>query len=69
MIILALVACLNGAPDQCRDFQFTFVADAATPQQCMMFGQPEIAKWAALHPKWKVRRWKCVVAKGQEREA
>lgn len=37
----------------------TFMAEAVTPQQCMMYGQSEIAKWVEGHPKWKIAKWRC----------
>lgn len=62
MLVLALSVCLANSPVDCKDVHLTFMADNATPMQCMLNGQPEIAKWTAQHPKWQVRKWRCVPA-------
>jgi len=59
MIELVFSVCLADAPDRCKDVRLTFIAESVTPQQCMLHGQAEIAKWAEGHPNWRVRRWKC----------
>ena len=30
-----------------------------TPQQCMMYGQMELAKWTEGNPNWQIRKFKC----------
>ena len=63
MLILALTVCLiGGAPTDCKAVHLTFMAYNVTPMQCMRMGQPEVAKWMAEHPKWQVRKWRCVSA-------
>lgn len=62
MLVLALSVCLAQSPATCKDVHLTFVAENATPFQCMHYGQPEIAKWHDRHPEWTVRRWRCVAA-------
>ncbi|HEX9881101.1 MAG TPA: hypothetical protein VGA65_01195 [Hyphomicrobium sp.] len=38
----------------------SFAADSVTPQQCMMYGQFELAKWTNEHPGWQVKHgFKC----------
>ena len=37
-------------------------ADNVTPVSCMMYGQPELAKWTEGHPNWRVRRFTCRLA-------
>lgn len=59
MIELVIAVCLIDAPDRCKDVHLTFEGDHVTPQQCMMNGQIEIAKWVGEHPKWQVKRWGC----------
>ncbi|AXS42526.1 hypothetical protein [Breoghania sp. L-A4] len=60
MLVLALSVCLSAAPAACKDVNLTFMADNATPMQCIRMGQPEIAKWSVSHPKWTVKKWRCV---------
>jgi len=56
MIELIFIACLGGA-NSCeeRSMMFTDV----TPMTCMMGAQPELARWVAEHPNWRVSRWSC----------
>ena len=58
MIVLAFVACLDTAPDQCRDYNLTF-ADEITPMTCMMQAQTVLAQWGERHPDWRIGQWKC----------
>lgn len=60
MLILALSVCLLSDPTDCKDVHLTFMADNTTPMQCIRMGQPEIAKWTVEHPKWRVKKWRCV---------
>jgi len=59
MIELVLSVCLIQAPATCKDVKLSYMADRVTPQQCMMYGQSEIAKWTEGHPKWRVKKWSC----------
>lgn len=64
MIEIVVSVCLMSAPARCKDVTLSFEADNVTPFQCMMYGQPEIAKWTEEHPNWSVQRWSC----GQARQ-
>ena len=57
MIELLFVACLASAPTECRERSLVF-SDVA-PMQCLMGAQPELAKWASTHPKFRVQSWRC----------
>jgi hypothetical protein len=60
MIELVLIVCLANAPDQCKDVHLTYADEYATPMQCLMQGQPQIAQWIVEHPPiWRVKRWWC----------
>lgn len=63
MIEIVVSVCLIADPEKCRDVHLSYMAEAqaVTPQQCMMYGQSEIAKWAEGNPKWRVSRWTCGV--------
>jgi hypothetical protein len=28
--------------------------------RCYLYAQPHFAKWAADHPAWEIKKWKCV---------
>lgn len=62
MIALVMSVCLIGEPSRCKEVSLTFDADNATPMQCNLFGQPEIAKWINAHPNWRVEKWRCIPA-------
>lgn len=43
-----------------KDVKLSFYSDSpVTPQQCVMNGQAEMAKWIGEHPDYKIMRWKC----------
>lgn len=58
MIQLVFVACLNANSTYCEERHLLFVENMS-PMACMMQAQPELAKWANEHPKWKVSKWRC----------
>lgn len=58
MMVLAFVACMQGAPDMCEERNLTF-ADTMTPQQCMMRAQIQLAQWCETHPGWRIGQWRC----------
>jgi hypothetical protein len=59
MIEIVLSVCMIDAPERCKDVRLSYMADSVTPQQCMMYGQAEIAKWFEGHPNWKIMKWTC----------
>lgn len=56
-IVISVCSIVQGAT--CKDVRLTYMAESVTPQQCMMYGQIEIAKWAEGHPNWKIHKWSC----------
>lgn len=62
MIELVLAVCMIDQPTQCKDVNLNFEADSVTPQQCMMYGQAEMAKWVEEHPNYQIKKWRCGVA-------
>lgn len=64
MIEIVLSVCFIQEPIKCEDVRLNYMAEAVTPQQCMMYGQHEIMKWLEGHPKWAIKKWRC----GQVRE-
>ncbi len=59
MIELYVTVCLITNPVTCKKVSLNFMADTVTPQQCMMYGQSEIAKWMKGHPNWRISKWSC----------
>ena len=59
MIEVVALVCSIQAPLRCKDVRLTFAANSVTPQQCMMYGQMELAKWTEGHPNWQIKKWKC----------
>jgi hypothetical protein len=59
MIEVVALVCSMQAPLRCKDVHLSFAADSVTPQQCMMYGQMELAKWTVGHPNWQIRKWSC----------
>ncbi len=59
LVILIVTACLSG--DLCRDSQIPLDAEI-TQGMCVRQGQIGLAQWAAGHPAYTIRRWRCEVA-------
>lgn len=62
MIELVFAVCMIDQPERCKDVTLNFEGDNVTPQQCMMNGQMEMAKWVGDHPNWVIRKWRCGAA-------
>ena len=67
MIELLFIACIAGAPDQCREHSLLFTD--ISPMQCLMGAQPELAKWANTHPDARIQSWRCRTVSFAERDA
>lgn len=65
MMELVVTACLISKPLICKDFVLNYLNRHVTPQQCMLYGQVEMAKWQQHHPKYKITRWKCAIVKNE----
>jgi hypothetical protein len=60
MIEVVALVCSMQAPLRCKDVHLSFAAESFTPQQCMMYGQMELAKWRNEHPGWFIAHgFKC----------
>lgn len=74
MIELLLTICLSGSPAQCREEAIVLPPDlyplaAVLPQQCQLASGAVLPKWTQAHPKWVVRRFKCVAPRAETRDA
>ena len=68
MIELVFTACLLASPEKCESRHLTF-AENISPMQCLMGAQPELAKWTAANPKWRIARFKCQTVRSATRDA
>ena len=59
MIELVVAVCLIDQPERCKDVHLNFAAENVTPQQCMQYGQMEMAKWIGDHPGYRIMKWRC----------
>lgn len=59
MIELLFVACLQTSPLECQERSIIYTD--ISPDACLSNAPPELAKWAADHPKWMIARWKCAI--------
>lgn len=59
MVSIIISACLLADPKVCKDYRVPLTEnyDAA---RCYLYAQPHFAKWAAEHPAWDIKKWKCV---------
>ncbi|MDX2258199.1 MAG: hypothetical protein NW205_04710 [Hyphomicrobiaceae bacterium] len=58
MIVIVLTACLIQSPGVCRDVRLPYV-HAIPLDMCAMNAPPYFAGWAADHPEWQVKSWRC----------
>jgi hypothetical protein len=61
MIAIVISACLSGDPNVCRDYRIPLAVEV-DPKRCMSDAQPHFANWAAQHPGWEIKRWRCTTA-------
>ena len=59
MLAIVMTVCALGIGDNCRDVRLNFEAENATPMQCALYGQVEMAKWVDEHPNFAIRKWRC----------
>ena len=59
MIQLAILACLAALPTECREVRLAAPAHL-TPFQCIHRAMPQVARWAAHNPTYRVKRFRCV---------
>jgi len=57
MIELLIAACLSAST--CQDFRSLYDAREVSLLTCMTSAQPQIARWQAEHPLWRIQRWQC----------
>jgi hypothetical protein len=63
---LLVVACLLAAPEDCREHRVRVSIERGDPMFCVMNAAPFITEWAAAHPNWRLKSWRCVGDDGGE---
>jgi len=61
MVELIVVACMLGAPNDCAEHRLRLTVGGMDPGQCMYKSVTRVAQWQLLHPKLKVKSWKCAL--------
>ncbi|MFA5900245.1 MAG: hypothetical protein WC829_14165 [Hyphomicrobium sp.] len=59
MIAIVISACLLNNPSVCQDYRVP-LAYNVDPNGCMFRAQPHLPRWAEQHPKWQIKKWRCV---------
>jgi len=57
--IVFFTECLINDTSVCRNKELTFEGAIPTPQQCILYAAPELAKWSEAHPGWVVTKFGC----------
>ena len=58
MIALVFITCLQTSPTVCEERTMLY-QEQMTPMACLMNAQPELAKWKATHPNWRITSYRC----------
>ena len=58
-MLFEIVAVFCSIVGVCQDVNLITIAERVTPQQCAMYGQIEMVKWAEEHPGWTPRKLTC----------
>jgi hypothetical protein len=61
MIELIIAACL--AAGECRESRLAYDANDVSLMTCVVAGQTEVARWQQQHPAWRIKSWRCTVAR------
>lgn len=68
MIELVFVACLKTMPSRCEERSLAYLPEM-TLFSCMIQAQPQLARWAEMHPGLTVSRWSCQQGDAREVKA
>ncbi|MEM6974416.1 MAG: hypothetical protein AAF577_16625 [Pseudomonadota bacterium] len=63
---LIIVACLLGAPQDCREHRLRLTIEGGDAAQCIYSSPPRVARWQVMNRKWKVDRWYCALISDDE---
>lgn len=67
MIELFFVTCLIAQPQTCQPHSLLF-EEGNGLMGCMLQSQNELARWIEVHPRERVREWKCRYPQQDEQE-
>ena len=67
MIELVFIACLSASPVDCEERSLLYTD--ITPMACLMGAQPELARWAETHPRWRIASWRCAILQQDQKDA
>ena len=65
MITIVISASLIADPSVCKDHRVPLLRNI-DPTQCAQDALPHFAGWAAAHPHWTIKRWRCTAASVEE---
>ncbi len=65
MIAIVISACLVTNPGVCRDYRVPLAVEVYA-NRCVFEAQPHFAAWAAQHPNWQIKSWRCSSADTQD---
>ena len=65
MITIVISACLIADPSVCKDHRVPLLRNI-DPAQCAQDALPHFAGWAAAHPAWTIKSWRCTTASVEE---
>ena len=55
--LLYFTACVAAAPDTCEAGRL--ILDVADASACASIAQPNLARWIAAHPAYRITGWRC----------
>lgn len=58
MISIIISACLAADPNVCREHRVP-LNENYNAARCYLYSQPHFARWAAEHPAWEIKSWRC----------
>jgi hypothetical protein len=62
MIEIVMSVCALISPFNCREHHMSFEGEQVSLQECLLYGQFEMAKWSNENPNWRIARWRCGIA-------
>jgi hypothetical protein len=63
MFEIVFSACLIAGAQSCKDVHLTYEGRRVSMMECFVTGQAEMAKWIAVHPQYRVAKFRCGTAR------
>jgi hypothetical protein len=67
IVDLILAVCMHSDPAVCREEHLYFESHGSL-RHCMAEAIPAMAVWAGSHPQWRITRFHCEWASGEEED-